>query len=241
MFDPRPPAPIFLFGWPALQAIDAIHRALAPVMPEQVAAGSGGDICSFMIWGHDANGDLWVTGADHTVGQGATAHRDAGGPLMHIGGSGERNTPAEVWESRYPFLVEQIALAPDSAGVGRHRGGQGIDVHYRTLAEVFVTCNLERTKLAPWGLFGGGDARPNSWRVRYPDGRVEHYTKVTGLRVPAGSVIELSTGGGGGYGLAEDRSRGAVLDDLAEGLITAEEALLAYPHVFSQDDEESSP
>jgi N-methylhydantoinase B len=232
MFDPRPPAPVFLFGRPAFQAIDAIHRALAPVLPEVVAAGSGGDICPYMIWGRDAAGELWVTGADHTVGQGATAGGDAGAPLMHIGGSGERNTPAEVWETRYPFLVEKLELAPDSGGAGRHRGGLGIDIHYRALAEVFVTCNLERTKLAPWGLFGGGPARANSWRVRYPDGELREYTKVTGLRLPPGAVVELSTGGGGGYGDPAERAPEAVAEDIREGYVTEPAARDDYPHAF---------
>jgi N-methylhydantoinase B len=235
MFDPRPPAPMFLFGRPAFQAIDAIHHALAPVMPEVVAAGSGGDICPYMIWGHDGAGELWVTGADYTVGQGATYQGDAGAPLMHIGGSGERNTPAEVWETRYPFLVEKIELAPDSGGAGRHRGGLGIDVHYRALAEVFVTCNIERTKLAPWGLFGGRPARANSWRVRNPDGTFNEYTKITGLRLPAGAVVELSTGGGGGYGDPSERDPEAIRQDVREGYVTAPAARREYVQAFSDD------
>ena len=39
-----------------------------------------------------------------------------------------------------------------------------------------------------------------------PDGTVEQHTKVTGLRVPEGSRIEVRTGGGAGYGPPEQRS-----------------------------------
>ena len=51
MFHAEPPAPIYLYGWPATQAIDAIHRAIADVMPEAVSAGSGGDYCGVVWWG----------------------------------------------------------------------------------------------------------------------------------------------------------------------------------------------
>ncbi len=51
MFHPLPPSPCFLYGWPAMQAIEAIYEAVAKAMPEAVPACSGGDICSLVWWG----------------------------------------------------------------------------------------------------------------------------------------------------------------------------------------------
>ena len=34
-----------------------------------------------------------------------------------------RNTPVEILETKYPFIVEEYRIAPDSAGAGRWRGG----------------------------------------------------------------------------------------------------------------------
>jgi N-methylhydantoinase B len=238
LFHPEPPAPIFLFGWPAIQAVDVIHRALADVLPAHIPAGSGGDICSFMIWGHDADNALWVTGADHTVGQGGGPRDDGGAPLIHIATSGERNTPVEVWESRYPFFVERLELAPDSGGPGEFRGGLGIDMDYRTLADVYVTSNLERTRTRPWGLAGGGPGRANSWSVRNPDGSTHEYRKVTGLHLPPSSVICLRSGGGGGYGPPLRRDPDLVESDVEEGYLSRAAASRDYGERVGQAKQE---
>ncbi len=135
LFHPEPPAPVFIFGATAIVAVDVIHRALADALPGRVPAGSGGDICSFMMWGEDESGELWITGCDHTVGQGAWNASDGGAPLIVIATSGERNIPAEAMEARFPFLVEKLELAVDSGGAGERRGGLGIDQHYRVLRD----------------------------------------------------------------------------------------------------------
>src|SRR5262249_6322501 len=44
IFAPRPPAPIFMYAWPPIHAIDHVHRALAEVVPERVAAQPGSDV-----------------------------------------------------------------------------------------------------------------------------------------------------------------------------------------------------
>jgi N-methylhydantoinase B len=139
---------------------------------------------------------------------------------MIISCSGVRNTPAEVVEMRYPFLVEGFDLAPDSAGAGRYRGGLGIDMRYRVLEEAHLTGVVERTRFPGWGLFGGEDGRPNRLIVHRPDGSSVDSGKVTALRLPKGSVIECQTGGGGGYGIAQERDPLAVQGDLGEGYIT---------------------
>ena len=161
MFHAEPPAPIYLYGWPATQAIDAIHRAIADVMPEAVSAGSGGDYCGVVWWGRRASGEFWAGGTDHVTGQGATHDGDGGAPLMHISFSGMRNTPVETLELRYPLLVEQFELAQDSAGAGRFRGGPGVDIRYRMLEDGQFTSPIERTRTRPWGLRGGEPGRPN--------------------------------------------------------------------------------
>lgn len=228
MFDPAPPSPIFLYGWPMQQVIDLIHRALADALPERVPAGSGGDVCALTFWGHE-DGDLWIDGGDHVVGQGGTRSADANAPLIHISCSGIRNLPVEIWESKRRSLVERFEFAPDSAGVGRYRGGPGVDVRYRLEQPMTMTISLERTKTAPWGLHGGGAGRPNGVTIHEPSGVSTGYSKVSDLAVPAGSVVELRTGGGGGYGPPAERDPLAVRDDVVDGIVTAEAAAEHYP------------
>ena len=73
---------------------------------------------------------------------------------------------------------------------------------------------------------------PNKLELEYPDGRVESMMKCTGLPVPKGTIIRQYTGGGGGYGLPEERDPAAVRQDLQEGFITEEHAREHYPHAF---------
>lgn len=220
MYNPRPPAPIFLCFLAGELAIDVIHRALADAAPRVVAASSGGDICGVAMWGTDRDGVVWVNGSDHLVGQGASARGDGRAPLMHIANSGGRNIPAEILESQDPVRVEKMELAPDSGGDGEFRGGLGIDIWYRVLYPTSITAIVERTKMAPWGLAGGGPGRPNALWVQYPDGREEDHGKATNLELPANSLIKLSTGGGGGYGSPAERSSEAVRRDIEEGYVT---------------------
>src|ERR1700739_705507 len=46
-----------------------------------------------------------------------------------------RNQPAEFTETRFPILVEKLALHPDSGGAGARRGGLGYEKHYRALVD----------------------------------------------------------------------------------------------------------
>ena len=235
MFHPRPPAPIFMYFWPALQAVDLIHTALSEAMPEAVPAGNGGDHGFISWWGKDADGTLWGDAMDHIVGQGATHDGDGGCPLMHIAASCVRSTPVEVWEARRPFVVEQYEYASDSGGAGRFRGGLGIDVGYRALSDCYVTVAWDRTKTAPWGLYEGRSARPMRFRILSPDGLAGEYGKVTRLEVPKGALLEIQTGGGGGFGPPHEREPKAVLQDIRDGYISEDAARRDYPHAFSNE------
>jgi N-methylhydantoinase B len=228
LFCPRPPAPIFLYGWPADQATEAIHRAMEPMLPHAVPAGSGGDLCGLNFWGTQ-DGRFWTMGMDHPAGQGATHDGDGGAPLMIISCSGIRTTPAEVIEARFPIAVDMQELATDSGGAGRYRGGPGLNIQYRMLDDCFMTSTVERTLTAPWGLGGGDEGRPNRLEIVHLDGGVTVTGKGTRIPLPAGTLIRLQTGGGGGYGCPADRPGSAVQEDLDNGYLSADQAQLRYP------------
>ena len=232
MFHPISPTPIFMYGWPALQSVDVIHRALSEAMPELIPAGNGGDLCGVLWWGNDEDGNFWGDAADHYVGVGANPDSDGGPPLMHISCSGIRNTPIEVMEAKRPFLVERFEYAEDSGGAGKYRGGLGVDIYYRALAECWLTLPWERMRTPPWGLQGGGEARPNQFRLRKPDGSARESFKATGVHCPEGAVLEFETGGGGGFGPPAERDPAAVESDLANGYVSEQAARDAYPHAF---------
>jgi len=233
LFHPLEPAPTFIGGWATVGAIDTIYRAIGSALPEAVPATSGGDICSLVWWGRRASGEPWADGSPYPVGQGAHAHGDGANALMHVAESATRIAPTEVWESRNPWLVEQSEIAADTGGMGRFRGGNGLDFDVRLLEDAELTTVVDRTLTAPAGLDGGGEARPNGVFLRLADGRRIACAKATRLQTPAGSVLELRTGGGGGYGDPAERDPAAVAADVREGYISEERARRDYPHAFT--------
>jgi N-methylhydantoinase B len=233
MFHPISPSPCFLYAWPTFQGIETIYNAVAKAIPTAVPACSGGDICAFVWWGmREATGEPWADGSPHPVGQGAHAGGDGGNCLLHHGESATRFSPTEVWESRNPWLLEKVELLPDSCGPGRFRGGLGLEMFFHMLEDSYVTSALERTRTAPWGLEGGGEGRPNAAAVRYADGTRKEFGKATRLLVPTGATLELTCGGGGGYGPSSERDPEAVLADLREGYVSDEHARCHYPHAM---------
>ena len=79
-----------------------------------------------------------------------------------------RNTPVEVFETRYPaFRIESYRLVPDSGGPGEFRGGLGGErIFTVTVPEVTVSALLNRMKTEPWGVLGGGEGAVGGLWVR---------------------------------------------------------------------------
>ena len=66
-----------------------------------------------------------------------------------------RNQPAEFTETRFPLLVEKLALRTDSGGAGKRRGGLGYEKHYRALVDCRTIVTADRVRLGCYGLNGG--------------------------------------------------------------------------------------
>jgi N-methylhydantoinase B len=230
IFHPEAPSPIYLNGWLAMQAIDIIHRAFAEALPHAVPAGSGGCICGAIWWGDRAGAEPWSDSTGHPIGQGAQARTDGAHALMHLGEAASRFASAELFEARYPLLWEQVELATDSCGAGTFAGGLGVDARVRALAECRVTTVVERTTLPPWGLYGGTAGRPNAAKLLRTDGTSQPCNKATALLLHPGDVLEVRTGGGGGYGPPELRAPDAIEADIRAELISSAFARRHYPH-----------
>ncbi len=71
-----------------------------------------------------------------------------------------KNLPVEFTETRFPLRVETLALAPDSGGPGKRRGGLGYRKDIRVLREAAFLSVADRSILACWGLAGGRAGKP---------------------------------------------------------------------------------
>lgn len=138
------------------------------------------------------------------------------------------NIPVELHETRYPVVIDQLSLIPDSGGAGEHRGGLGLQKDFTLLAEdVTFTNLLERTESQPWGLDGGdpGDAGET---VLNPGEDAKELHPKGEYRLSYGDTVSFRLSGAGGHGDPEDRDPEAVLTDVEKGYITVEEARETY-------------
>jgi len=232
MLHPLAPAPVALY-FGALDPPEALYRALAAVLPEAIPGSVGGGTQWLIAYGMGEDGAFWGGGLNFIGGQGAAPTHDGSGPMLGIAGGGVRSVSVEIFESRTPFVVEEFALAADSSGPGRFRGAPGINYRIRARQMAFATLIVDGTTHPPGrGINGGGDGRPNEVRMIAPDGTSTSYQKVGALPMPAGSVVRMRSGGGGGWGDPAQRDPAAVRADIEAGVQTEDEARRLYPQAF---------
>ncbi|MEM9001776.1 MAG: hydantoinase B/oxoprolinase family protein [Bacteroidota bacterium] len=231
LFHPNPPAPCFLYGWPAMQSIEVIYRAIGSMFPELVPSDSAGDICSMVFWGFNSStGEPWADGAPYPTGQGASDVGD-GSSVLHIAESATRFSSTEVRESLYPYVLNKVEFAQDSCGAGTHNGGMGIDFDFEFLDDTYLTATLEKTLTKPQGLLGGKEARPNDCTIVLPDGKKKQIGKITRFYLPKGSHLFLKTGGGAGYGKPENRDSESIKRGVEDELLSNNYLKEHYPQM----------
>ena len=132
-----------------------------------------------------------------------------------------RNIPTEFSESRFPLRVERLALAVDSGGPGRYRGGLGYEKHIRMLRDASFMSIADRSILSCWGVAGGRAGRPFQVTID-PGGPVERDVDALtdAETVRAGEVIRIRTTGGGGWGDPLERPYDEVRRDLLWGKVS---------------------
>ena len=131
-----------------------------------------------------------------------------------------QNAPVELQEVYYPVLIERQRLRDDSGGLGKFRGGLGIEVSVRVLCDASTNINVERQRTAPWGLFGGaqGDTAKALVKQSHDDTGV-WLTKKPGYPLRAGGSVTFYTAGGGGYGPVSERPRELIARDRELGYV----------------------
>jgi len=209
--------------------IDMVARALAPVLPDRVAGASHGDSMIILCAGVDPRVNREFVSLEATVGGwGAWNGSDGESALINNVNGSLKDIPIEVYETRYPWRINEYRIRPDSGGSGRWRGGNGVVREYEAQTDMAVSLWFERSRQPAWGLFGGEDAVGPDVVIN-PGGPDERRTlKVNGMKVKKGDVVRCATGGGGGYGDPVERAAGDVQADVLARNITTEAALTRY-------------
>ncbi len=122
-------------------------------------------------------------------------------------------------EHRFPLRILRHSLREGSGGEGQWRGGLGIVRVYELLDDTRINLWFERSKTPSWGIAGGkAGAAPDVW-VNVPGHEPQQILKCEAVPVPAGTRIDVFTGGGGGWGDPDSRSENARREDERLGLV----------------------
>ena len=219
--------------------VDAVFKALAPAIPERVAAGHHADLVMGRMNGIDPRGSKLFIGAIGPTGGGWGAkHNEDGMPATVCLNDGDtHNSPSELMEVNYPIVIERHALIPDSGGAGRHRGGLGIEYLVQARSPLNFNSQADRANCEPWGLEGGRDGRGNriGLRVNGEHGPEFANAKLFWKRIETGDAFIVNSGGGGGFGSPLERPAGKVRDDVRQGYVSPEAARALYGVVIDPE------
>jgi N-methylhydantoinase B len=211
------------------EIIEAIIKALAPACPERVMAGWGRRF-RVAIQGTDprsGNPFIWHL-FQARPGGGASIAGDgwpAAGEWQAAGGI--KFGSLEVAEVRFPLFFRRHEFRPDSGGDGRFRGGPGAELEMAVeVAEPAIANTAgDGVRHGACGILGGEDGRPHRYVLKsagQPDRPLK--TKEVGIMIRPGDVLDVRSGGGGGYGEPGERSAEARAGDLRQGFVTERRA-----------------
>lgn len=217
VFDAREPAACQHYYPHIGLMIDLFLNALSNAAPDAVIAGQSGDAMNIMLTGrHPESSELFVSGEATGVGWGAFEGGDGSNAMITYGGGDLKNFPVEVQEYRFPIRIHEYKLRPNSGGTGRWRGGLGLVRRYEVLSDARLSTWFERTETPGRGLLNGGNGKPGDVTVTHGEASWKAL-KCADVPVKAGTMITVATGGGGGFGSAEERSAEAIEEDLLQG------------------------
>lgn len=200
LVNAQPPAPVAGGNVETSQRIvDVLLGALSKAVPERVPAASQGTMNNLTIGGWDPERQRNYAYYE-TIGggQGGRPGKD-GADAIHTHMTNTMNTPVEALEFSYPFRVRRYEIRVGSGGRGSFNGGDGIRREVEVLYDATVTILSDRRKYGPYGLMGGEYGTPGvNLLIEHGEERLLP-SKLT-LDVKGGTIISVSTPGGGGYG-----------------------------------------
>jgi len=229
LLNPRHPAPVAIRAHTLKRTADVVLGALVQAVPDRVPAAPAGSISCVSFGGVDPRNGKRYGLSDIVAGGGGARPVADGLELVDTDVSNCMNIPVEAIEMGYPLKVLRYRLRRDSGGVGKFRGGGGVErVLQATRGEISCSYRSERHFTAPWGLFGGGPGQMWRTQIKRLDGGLETVPSKRGFTLHAGDELRMFTGGGGGHGPALVRDPALVLEDLLDGKITSAAARQDY-------------
>ena len=210
--------------------IDLVVTALACALTNEVAAAHFGDSMVAYLSGNDPRrgGQPFLYVMPHAGGWGGFEGGDGADGLINNVNGGFKDYPVEIFEVKYPALVRRYGFRTDTGGAGRFRGGCGLFRTFELGSQARLYLWFERSVTPGWGLFGGGDATGPDVVVNPGREDERHMLKCNAHPLAPGSIVELRTGGGGGFGEPLQRDPERVRADVRDGYVSIEAAARDY-------------
>lgn len=189
MLNPTYPAAVVAGNVETSQAItDALYAAL------DVLAASQGTMNNFTF------GNAQYQYYETICGGSGAGPEFNGTDAVQTHMTNSRLTDPEILELRFPVLVEKFAIRPDSGGIGRYRGGNGVIRQIQFREPMTANILSSRRQTQPFGMAGGKPGKTGITKVMLADGSSRELTATDSVELVAGDAIAIYTPGGGGYG-----------------------------------------
>jgi N-methylhydantoinase B len=251
--DIGPEGTVVNAGWPYAvtgfcsgpyeKVMNGIFEIWSQIMPERAMA------CAFnleylLVGGRDARGDSkpyfmwydWMAG-----GWGGRASKDGSSATAPVFGPGLAVQPLEGQERLSPVLTSMHAIAVDSGGPGRFRGGLGIEKG-GTLTDAESTVMsycCDRARSITFGIEGGLPSIPHGvWLNRGTENEKFLGSNFSSVPIQSGDSFIRPSAGGGGFGDALQRPAEEVLEDVIDGYVSLKRAAEDYGVVIEAVDPE---
>ena len=223
LLKPRYPAALSCRTHVLGRIFDILGGLLGQRQPEFLNAAGFSDSPHLMYSDYDASGQWFQL---YQIGFGGIPGRPFGdGPDGHSLWPSFTNVPNEFLEAYFPLVIERYETVADSGGPGRFRGGNGVDIAYRFLADGEVSIHDDRWFTYPWGVNGGLPGGRSRKVLQRADGSTQTLpSKCDHIRVRAGDLLHYVTWGGGGWGDPYERDPELVALEARRGLVTADGA-----------------
>jgi 5-oxoprolinase (ATP-hydrolysing) len=126
-----------------------------------------------------------------------------GADAVHTHMTNSRLTDPEILESRFPVVLEDFHIRPNSGGRGKWTAGNGTQRTIRTLEKLEFAVLSGHRRVAPFGLMGGEPGQTGRNYVRRNDGSIDELIGAAHTVLDAGEAFTVVTPTGGGYGVKE--------------------------------------
>jgi len=238
VFTATKPAPVGWYYEGTGQASELAWKALAPIVPERLSAGSANSLCVTVLGGIDrrVGNEPWVIIEPSMVGWGATDERDGSCVTSAITNGDTFNYSIELLEAKFPLHVVQYKLNTEGGvGAGLHRGGYGCVREYEILADdTVLSASYGRSIERPWPMGEGDKGSCNFFELDLGN-ETRRAGRAPTTIMKRGDRIRMVTGGGGGYGDPFDRPAEEVLDEVRADYITRDQAREDYGVALTAD------